>query len=129
MYGGILDRSDDDLKAMMRTNVEGTVWASRAAVAQFRRVPQAGGDIVIVSSVAGLRGGADEAAYAATKLAQVGLSGALDREVRPEFAIGAGRTEGDPALDDHLVPGGGAHAITPVLRQPRRVRTTQWQLW
>src|SRR5664279_75044 len=84
MYGGILDRSDDDLKAMMRTNVEGTVWASRAAVAQFRRVPQAGGDIVIVSSVAGLRGGADEAVYAATKFAQVGLSGALDREVRPE---------------------------------------------
>ena len=144
MYGGILDRSDDDLKAMMRTNVEGTVWASRAAVAQFRRVPQAGGDIVILSSVAGLRGGADEAVYAATKFAQVGLSGALDREVRPEgvrvtaicpagvhteFAIGAGRTEGEPALDDHLLPEDVAHAITTVLRQPRRVRTTQWQLW
>ena len=129
---------------MMRTNVEGTVCASRAAVAQFRRVPQAGGDIVIVSSVAGLRGGADEAVYAATKFAQVGLSGALDREVRPEdvrvtaicpagvhteFAIGAGRTEGDPALDDYLLPEDVAQAITTVLRQPRRVRTPQWQLW
>jgi short-subunit dehydrogenase len=63
-----------------------------------------GADNVLV--VAGLRGGPDEAVYAATKFAQVGLSGALDREVRPEgirvtaicpaavstgFAIGAGR--------------------------------------
>jgi NADP-dependent 3-hydroxy acid dehydrogenase YdfG len=144
MYGGILDATDSDLTTMMRTNVEGTVWAVRAAVTQFRRVPNAGGDIVIVASVAGLRGGADEAVYAATKFAQVGLAGALDREVRPEgirvtticpagvhteFAIGAGRTEGDPALDDYLQPEDVAHTISVVLQQPRRVRTTQWQLW
>jgi NADP-dependent 3-hydroxy acid dehydrogenase YdfG len=144
MYGGILDRTDGELQTMMRTNVEGTVWAVRAAMAQFRRAPGSGGDIVIVSSVAGLRGGADEAVYAATKFAQVGLSGALDREVRPEgirvtaicpagvhteFAIGAGRTEGDTALDDYLEPEDVAQAISAVLRQPRRVRTTQWQLW
>jgi NADP-dependent 3-hydroxy acid dehydrogenase YdfG len=144
LYGGILDATDDDLTTMMRTNFEGTVWAVRAAVTQFRRVPGAGGDIVIVASVAGLRGGADEAVYAATKFAQVGLAGALDREVRPEgirvtticpagvhteFAIGAGRTEGDPALDDYLQPDDVAHTIAVVLQQPRRVRTTQWQLW
>lgn len=143
MYGGILDATDDDLRAMMRTNFEGTVWAVRAAVAQFRRT-EAGGDVVIVSSVAGLRGGADEAVYAATKFAQVGLAGALDREVRAEgirvsaicpagveteFAIGAGRTAGDPALADYLRPADVAHAIVTVLQQPRRVRTTQWQLW
>jgi NADP-dependent 3-hydroxy acid dehydrogenase YdfG len=144
MYGGILDATNDDLTTMMRTNVEGTVWAVRAAVTQFRRVPDAGGDIVIVASVAGLRGGADEAVYAATKFAQVGLAGALDREVRAEgirvtticpagvhteFAIGAGRTEGDPALDAYLQPEDVAHTIAVVLQQPRRVRTTQWQLW
>jgi NADP-dependent 3-hydroxy acid dehydrogenase YdfG len=144
MYGGILDATDNDLTTMMRTNVEGTVWAVRAAVAQFRRVPGAGGDIVIVASVAGLRGGADEAVYAATKFAQIGLAGALDREVRAEgirvtticpagvhteFAIGTGRTEGDPALDDYLQPEDVAHTIAVVLQQPRRVRTTQWQLW
>src|SRR3712207_7655520 len=42
------------------------------------------GDIVIVSSVAGFRGGADEAVYAGTKFAQVGLGGSLDRELRAE---------------------------------------------
>ncbi len=144
MYGGILDASDDDLRLMMRTNFEGTVWAVRAAVTQFRSTPDAGGDVVIVSSVAGLRGGADEAVYAATKFAQLGLAGALDREVRAEgirvtticpagvhteFAIGAGRTEGDPSLGDYLRPEDVAHTIVTVLAQPRRVRTTQWQLW
>ena len=142
MYGGILDLTDDDLQTMMRTNIEGTVWAARAAVAHFRAT--GAGDIVIVASVAGLRGGADEAVYAATKFAQVGFAGALDREVRTdgirvtaicpagvetEFAIGAGRTAGDPALADYLRPEDVAHAITTVLQQPRRVRTTQWQLW
>ncbi|MBA3523327.1 MAG: SDR family oxidoreductase [Geodermatophilaceae bacterium] len=144
MYGGILDASDEDLRTMMRTNVEGTVWAVRAAVAQFRRTSSGAGDIVVVSSVAGLSGGADEAVYAATKFAQVGLAGALDREVRAEgirvsticpagveteFAIGAGRTAGDPAMADYLRPEDVAHAIVAVLQQPRRVRTTQWQMW
>ena len=143
MYGGILDAGDDDLRRMMRTNFEGTVWAVRAVVTQFRRAA-GGGDIVLVASVAGLRGGEDEAVYAATKFAQVGLAGALDREVRAEgirvsticpagvhteFAIGAGRTAGDPALDDYLLPEDVAHAIITVLQQPRRVRTTQWQMW
>ena len=142
MYGGILDCTDEDLQTMMRTNIEGTVWAARAAVAHFRAA--GAGDIVIVASVAGLRGGADEAVYAATKFAQVGFVGALDREVRTdgirvaaicpagvetEFALGAGRTEGDPSLADYLRPEDVAHAIVTVLQQPRRVRTTQWQLW
>ena len=142
MYGGILDRSDEDLQIMMRTNVEGTVWAVRAAVRSFREA--GGGDVVIVASVAGLRGGADEAVYAATKFAQVGLAGALDREIRPdgirvtalcpagvetEFAIGAGRTEGDPSLADYLRPEDVAFAVVTVLKQPRRLRTTQWQMW
>lgn len=47
MYGGVLDRSDEDLQTMMRTNIEGTVWAARAAVSAFRKA--GAGDIVIVS--------------------------------------------------------------------------------
>ncbi len=141
-YGGILDGSDDDLSTMLRTNVEGTVWAVRAAVRRMRAA--GGGDIVIVSSVAGIRGGGNEAVYAATKFAQMGLAGSLDREVRSdgirvtaicpagthtEFAIGLGRTEGDPALDDFLQPEDVAAAILAALSQPRRVRTTQWNMY
>ena len=142
-YGGILDGSDDELRTMIDTNVDGTVWPVRAAVAQFRAAG-GGGDIVVISSVAGLRGGGNEAVYAATKFAQVGLAGSVDREVRTdgirvsticpagvhtEFAIGRGRTEGDPALDEFLRPEDVAAAVLTVLRQPRRMRTVLWSMY
>ncbi len=142
MYGGILDHSDDELTAMLDTNVAGTVWPIRAAVPEMRKAGR--GDIVIVASVAGFRGGADEAVYAATKFAQVGLAGALDRELREdgirvttigpagtstEFAMGAGRTEDMPALKTYLRPEDIAFAIRTVLEQPRRLRTQYWTIW
>jgi len=127
---------------MMDTNFAGTVWPIRAAVPPMREA--GGGDIVIVSSVAGLRGGPDEAVYAGTKFAQVGLAGALDRELRAdgirvtaicpagvetEFAMGTGRSEDTPELADYLLPEDVAAAVRTVLEQPRRVRTTLWALW
>ena len=142
-YGGILDLSDEQLREMVDTNYLGTVWTVRAAVRHMRAQGD-GGDIVILSSVAGFRGGADEAVYAGTKHAQVGLGGSLDRELRhegirvtlvcpagtsTEFAIGAGREEGSPALASYLRPEDVAHAVRVVLEQPRSVRTTVWQLW
>jgi NADP-dependent 3-hydroxy acid dehydrogenase YdfG len=142
MYGGILDGTDAEVAEMIDTNFAGTVWAVRAAVPAL--VDAAGGDIVIVASVAGMRGGGNEAVYAATKFAQVGLAGAIDRELRgsgirvtaicpaavhTEFAIGKGRTEADPWLDEVLQPADVAAAIATVLRQPRRMRTTLWAMW
>lgn len=142
-YGGILDLDDATLTEMVETNYLGTVWSARSAVRQFR-AQGTGGDLIIVSSVAGFRGGADEAVYAGTKHAQVGLGGSLDRELRAEgirvtlicpagtateFAIGAGRTEGSPELDEYLRAEDVAHAIRTVLEQPRSVRTTVWQMW
>lgn len=142
MYGGIEDASDVDLTRMLEVNLTGTVWSVRAAVPEMRR--NDGGDIIIVASVAGLRGDGNEAVYAATKFGQVGLAGALDREVRrdgirvtalcpagvsTEFAIGAGRTEGDPALDAYLKPQDIAFQVLTVLQQPRRMRSTLWSIW
>jgi NADP-dependent 3-hydroxy acid dehydrogenase YdfG len=142
-YGGILDLEDSDLREMVETNYLATVWTVRSGVRRFRS-QGGGGDIVIISSVAGFRGGADEAVYAGTKFAQVGLGGSLDRELRgegvrvtlicpagtsTEFAIGAGREEGSPELDDFLRPDDVAHATRVVLEQPRTVRTTVWQMW
>jgi len=141
-YGGILDHDDAFVADMIDTNVAGTVWTVRAAVPFL--LSGGGGDIVIVSSVAGLRGGADEAVYAGSKAAQVGLAGSLDRELRErgirvtaicpagvhtEFAMGTGRTPDSPSLATYLRPEDVAFAIVTVLRQPRRVRTTLWSLW
>lgn len=141
-YGSIIDHSDDVIGEMMETNYAGTVWSIRAAVPHF--LENNGGDIVIVASVAGFRGGANEAVYAGTKHAQVGLAGSLDRELREkgirvtaicpagvetEFAMGSGRTPGDPILATYLRPEDVAAAIIATLQQPRRVRTTVWQMW
>ncbi|MBT8200980.1 MAG: SDR family oxidoreductase [Acidimicrobiia bacterium] len=140
-YGGIMDLTDDQLADMMDTNVAGTVWPIRAAVPRF--LEQGGGDIVIVASVAGLRGAGDEAVYAATKFAQVGLAGGLDRELREknirvstlcpggtatEFAMGSGRTPDMPGLDDMLRPEDVAEAVLTVLRQPLSMRTLVWSM-
>ncbi|MFV1999514.1 MAG: SDR family oxidoreductase [Acidimicrobiia bacterium] len=140
-YGGILDLTDEQLTDMMDTNVAGTVWPIRAVVPGFLEAGE--GDIVIVASVAGLRGAGDEAVYAATKFAQVGLAGALDRELRSsgirvcticpggtatEFAMGAGRTPDMPGLTDMLRPEDVASAIVTVLRQPRSMRTLVWSM-
>ena len=142
MYGGILDHTDEALRTMLDTNVAGTVWPIRAVVPHF--IEAGHGDIVIVASVAGFRGGGDEAVYAATKFAQVGLAGALDRELRErgirvttiapagtatEFAMGTGRTEDMPELRTFLRPEDIAFAIRTVLEQPRRLRTQIWTLW
>lgn len=142
MYGGILDHSDEEYAHMVDVNLNGTVWGVRAAVPAL--LAAGGGDIVIISSVAGIRGGGNEAVYAATKAAQLGLAGCLDRELRQkgirvssicpaavntEFAIGAGRTAGDPWLDAVLQPDDVAQAVLTCLTQPRHVRTTQWTMW
>jgi NADP-dependent 3-hydroxy acid dehydrogenase YdfG len=142
MYGGILDHTDDELTTMLDTNVAGSVWPIRAAVPEMLKAGH--GDIVIVASVAGFRGGANEAVYAATKFAQVGLAGSLDRELREqgirittigpagtstEFAMGAGRTEDMPELETYLQPEDIAFAIRTVLEQPRRLRTQYWTIW
>jgi 3-oxoacyl-[acyl-carrier protein] reductase len=126
---------------MMDTNIAGTVWPIRAAVPGFIEAGE--GDIVIVASVAGLRGAADEAVYAATKFAQVGLAGALDRELREhgirvttlspggtatEFAMGSGRTPDMPGLAEMMRPEDVASAVVTVLKQPRTMRTLLWSM-
>lgn len=140
-YGGIMDLTDEQLAVMMDTNIAGTVWPIRAAVPVF--LEQGEGDIVIVASVAGLRGAGDEAVYAATKFAQVGLAGGLDRELREknirvstlapggtatEFAMGAGRTPDMPGLADMMRAEDVAEAVVTVLRQPRSMRTLLWSM-
>ncbi len=141
MYGGIMDQTDDEIRSMIDTNVAGTIWPIRAAVP--RLLENGGGDIVIVASVAGLRGAGDEAVYAATKHAQVGLAGGLDRELREknirvstiapggtatEFAMGTGRTPDMPGLADMLDAEDMAAAVVTVLQQPQSMRTLLWSM-
>ncbi len=96
-----------------------------------------------MASVAGIRGAGDEAVYAATKFAQVGLAGGLDRELREsgvrvsticpggtatEFAMGAGRTPDMPGLADMMSAENVAEAVVTVLQQPLSMRTLIWSM-
>lgn len=139
-YGDFLSLSEQDIVETVTTNFTGTLWTLRAALPHMTD----GGDVIVVSSVAGVRGGANEAVYAGTKAAQLVFAGALDREYRERgvrvtsmcpagvstrFALGRGRTEGDQALEDLLDPLDVGAAIVYTLTQPRRLRTTQWNMW
>ena len=144
-YGGLLDYGEDHVRAMVATNFLGTVWLARQAVRRFRDAG-AGGDLIIVGSVAGLgAGGGNESVYAATKAAQIQFGTSLDREVRHEgirvavlapaavntgFAAATGRF-GDkrPSEGDFIRPEDIAYAIVTTLRQPRRMRTALWTMW
>lgn len=141
LYGGIMDYTDERLNEMMETNLQGTIWTVRAAVPHLKK--NKGGDIVIICSISGYRSKKNQAVYAATKHAQVGLAIGLDDELREEnirvtliapaatetnFAIGDGRTLNDDARTGYLKAADVASAIETVLEQPRRLRTTVWQM-
>lgn len=105
-YKNLVDTSLEEYDELMHTNMRSTFIFTRQVVPQMLLQQQ--GIILMISSMAGLYGFANQAVYCATKFAQVGFAQALDKELRPsgikvgvicpggvktEFAIGAGRTE------------------------------------
>lgn len=138
-YGELVDLDLDSVRAMLDVNVHGTVYTVKAALPNL--LADGGGDLLIVASVAGLRGLPNEAVYCASKHAQVGLAEALDHELRPkgvrvtaicpggvatEFAFGAGREPGMPALDEMMSAEQVAEAILFTLRQDPDMRTLRF---
>ena len=101
------------------------------------------GQIITISSASGIIGYANEAVYCSTKHAQVGMMEALDRELQPHnikvclvcpgsvntyFALGEGRTKGDPALLEMLGAEDVAEAVNFVAAQPWKSMITQVNL-
>jgi 3-oxoacyl-[acyl-carrier protein] reductase len=95
------------------------------------------GDLVMLASVAGLHGLPFEAVYCSSKFAQVGLTRALDHELREQgvrcttvapggvatdFAMGRGRTPDMPELDGMMSAEDVADAVMYVLTRPRNHR-------
>ncbi len=134
-YGSFLETSVADYDWMMNTNMRSTYLVTRAFLGGM--VARGSGSVIIVSSQAGLHGYAGEAIYCATKFAQVGFAEALDKEYREagikvsviapggvntSFAIGTGRTEGDPKIAAMLEPEAVADAIVFAATQPPKSR-------
>ena len=105
-YKNLVDTSAEEYDALMDSNMKSSFLFTRHAAPVM--IAQKGGEILFISSVAGLQGYAGEAVYCASKFAQIGFAQALDGELRKfgikvgticpggvktEFAVGNGRTE------------------------------------
>jgi meso-butanediol dehydrogenase / (S,S)-butanediol dehydrogenase / diacetyl reductase len=104
-YRPFLDWTEEDYDRIMSTNAKSTWLFCKEVIPHMLK--QGGGNIVNLSSVAGLQGYPSEGIYCMSKFAQVALSQSLDREfyqknikvslvcpggVETHFAIGDGRT-------------------------------------
>lgn len=78
--GPMLGATDEFVSRMLDVNVRATFSVARDAA---RRMP-AGGSIVNLASIAGLGGGANISAYAASKAAVISLTRAFARELGPQ---------------------------------------------
>jgi 3-oxoacyl-[acyl-carrier protein] reductase len=134
-YGPFLDLPDDQIEEMIDINVKGLIYSVRAALPHLLKSDAA--DLVTLASEAGRRGLPYEAVYCSSKFAQVGLTAALDHELREqgvrctnvcpggvatEFAMGRGRTPDMPQLAGMMRPEDVAEAILWVLTRPRSHR-------
>ena len=134
-YGPILDLPAEHVDEMIDVNVKGAIHSVRAALPHLLR--SAAVDVVMLASEAGRRGLPFEAVYCASKFAQVGLTRALDHELREhgirctnvcpggvatDFAMARGRTPEMPALAGMMRPDEVAETVLFVLTRPRTHR-------
>jgi|SRR5215207_4670549 NAD(P)-dependent dehydrogenase (short-subunit alcohol dehydrogenase family) len=134
-YGPFLELDPEMLEAMIDVNLKGTLYTAAATLPHL--IAGGEGDFVSVASVAGLRAFPGEAVYNASKFGQVGFTRALDHElhergvratcicpggVKTNFAIGAGRVEGDPELEGMLTADEVAEVVLFTVTRPRRMR-------
>jgi 3-oxoacyl-[acyl-carrier protein] reductase len=134
-YGPFLELPMDQIDEMIEVNVKGAIHSVRAALPHLLESDR--GEIVMIASEAGRRGLPLEAVYCASKFAQVGLTRALDHELREQgirctnicpggvatdFAMGRGRTPDMPALAGMMAPDDVAEAVMFALTRPRTHR-------
>src|SRR5438874_9030940 len=84
-YGPFADIEADEMERLVKVNVLGTMYAIRNVLPGM--IARRRGHIVTIGSIAGRIGSPFEAAYSATKFADVGLTEALAVEVAP-YGIG-----------------------------------------
>jgi NAD(P)-dependent dehydrogenase (short-subunit alcohol dehydrogenase family) len=134
-YRPFLEWSEADYDKIMATNAKSTWLFSKEVVPHM--LAQKGGNIVIVSSVAGLSGYPNEGIYCMSKSAQVALAQSLDREfykdnvkvslvcpggVETHFALGDGRTPDGPNMKGFSTAADVAEAVVLAVLPRDRTR-------
>jgi NADP-dependent 3-hydroxy acid dehydrogenase YdfG len=134
-YGPFLELDPEQVEAMIDINLKGTIYTAAATLPHL--IDSGEGDFISLASVAGLRAFPGESVYNASKFGQLGFTRSLDHELRERgvratcicpggvntnFAIGTGRTEGDPGLEGMLTADEVADVVLFTVTRPRRMR-------
>jgi NAD(P)-dependent dehydrogenase (short-subunit alcohol dehydrogenase family) len=104
-YHTLVDTPVEHLEEMIDVNLKGTIYAARASIPHL--LASGAGDLVTVASEAGRRGLPGEAVYCASKFGQVGLTRALDHELREHGVRCTNVCPGGVATDFALEDGYG----------------------
>lgn len=139
-FGSLLDMDAEMWTSIIQTNVLGSYYVTKAILPQL--IEKNEGDIIFVSSTAGLNGAATTSAYSASKFAVIGMADSLMREVRKhnirvctlmpstiasDMSKELGLTDGNP--ESVLQPEDFAELIIANLKLPRRAMLKSASLW
>ena len=140
-FGSFLEMEVAQWEQIIQTNVMGMYYVTKEVLPYL--VEKNEGDIVNISSTAGLNGNANVSAYSASKFAVIGLSESLMKEMRKhnirvctltpstiasDMSIELGIADND-SEDKVLQPEDFAELIVASLRLPRRAMLKGASLW
>lgn len=104
-YHPLAETPVEHIEEMIDVNLKGTIYAIRASIPHL--LASGEGDVITIASEAGRRGLPGEAVYCASKFGQVGLTRALDHELREHGVRCASICPGGVATDFALGEGYG----------------------
>jgi 3-oxoacyl-[acyl-carrier protein] reductase len=139
-FGSLNEMEISKWTAIIQTNVMGMYYVTKEVLPYL--IAKNEGDIINISSTAGLNGNANTSAYSASKFAVIGMSESLMKEVRKnnirvcvltpstiatDMAIELGITDGN--VEKVLQSEDFAQLIVSALKLPRRAMLTNASLW
>ncbi len=140
-FGSFIEMDVSQWSQIIQTNLMGMYYVTKEVLPYL--ISQNEGDIINVSSTAGLNGNANISAYSASKFAVIGMSQSLMKEVRKhnirvctltpstiasDMSIELGIANKD-SHDSVLQPEDFAELIVAGLKLPRRAMLTSASLW
>ncbi|NRD19665.1 3-ketoacyl-ACP reductase [Winogradskyella eckloniae] len=140
-FGSFMDMEVSQWTQIIQTNVMGMYYVTKEVLPHL--IDKNEGDIINVSSTAGLTGNATVSAYSASKFAVIGMSQSLMKEVRKnnirvctltpstiasDMSIGLGIAN-ENSKDSVLQPEDFAELIVSGLKLPRRAMMANASLW
>jgi len=140
-FGSFNDMDVSQWTQIIQTNLMGMYYVTKEVLPYL--ISQNEGDIINVSSTAGLNGNANTSAYSASKFAVIGMSESLMKEVRKnnirvctltpstietDMSIDLGITNKD-SQDSVLQPSDFAELIVASIKLPRRAMLKGASLW